>query len=79
MGDQIGWRALARGFRQEAPNWARTLPQLPRLLHQALNRDKPTELAPLLGELAAAQRRQNRLLGLIAALLVVLLVCQYLY
>ena len=79
MAEQIGWRALARGFRQEAPNWARTLPQLPRLLHQALNRDKPAELAPLLAELAAAQRRQNRLLGLIAVLLVVLLVSQYLH
>ena len=79
MKEQIGWRALVRGINQEAPNWARTLPQLPRLVHQALGREKPSDLEPLLAELAAAQRQQNRMLGLIAALLAVLLVCQYVY
>ena len=78
MGEQIGWRALARGLRHEAPNWARTLPQLPRLLHQALNREKPAELAPLLAELAAAQHRQNFLLGLITVLLAALFAVNFL-
>ncbi|MFZ4537382.1 ubiquinone biosynthesis regulatory protein kinase UbiB [Propionivibrio sp.] len=78
MGEQIGWRALARGLQHEAPNWARTLPQLPRLLHQALNREKPGELAPLVAELASAQRQQNLLLGLIAVLLAALLIVNYL-
>jgi ubiquinone biosynthesis protein len=30
MSEQIGWRALVRRLRQEAPYWANTLPQLPR-------------------------------------------------
>ena len=78
MKEQIGWRALVRGINQEAPNWARTLPQLPRLVHQALSREKASDLAPLLAELAAAQRQQNRMLGLIAVLLATLLVANYL-
>jgi ubiquinone biosynthesis protein len=77
MGEQVGWRALARNLKQEAPNWARTMPQLPRLMHQALTREKPAELAPALGELVAAQRRQNIWLGLIALLLAALLAAHY--
>jgi ubiquinone biosynthesis protein len=77
MSEQIGWRALARGLKQEAPNWMHTLPQLPRLVHQALRREPAAELAPLLSEIASAQRRQNLLLGLIAALLAALLAVRY--
>jgi len=77
MSEQLGWRGVLRGLKQEAPNWARTLPQLPRLVHQALSRDKPAELAPILAELAATQRRQNRLLGLIVVLLAAMLAFQY--
>ena len=81
MSEQLGWRAFARGLQQEAPNWARTLPQLPRLTHQALtlSLQKPAELAPFLAKLAASQHRQNRLLSLIAALLTALLVSHYFY
>lgn len=78
MKEQLGWRALARSLQQEAPNWARTLPQLPRLVHQVLTREKSSELAPLLAELGAAQRRQNRLLALIAILVAALIAVQYL-
>ena len=77
MSEQLGWRALARTLKQEAPIWLRTLPQLPRLVHHALSREEPTNLAPILSELAASQRRQNHLLALIAALLLALLVFQH--
>ena len=63
----------------KAPNWARMLPQFPRLVHQALTREPAAELAPMLAELARAQRQQNRWLGVIAVLLAALLVVQYLY
>ena len=76
MSEQVGWRAFVGGLRQEVPHWARTLPQLPRLAHQALARTSPAALAPVLSELALAQRRQNRLLALIAALLAGLLLIQ---
>ena len=77
MSEQLGWRAVLRGLKEESPHWARTVPQLPRLIHQALRRDKPAELAPILAELAATQRRQNRLLGLIALLLLAFLIIPY--
>ena len=70
---------MARNLKQEAPFWLRTLPQLPRLVHQALARDKPADLAPILVQLAAAQRRQNRLLALIAALLAAALVIPFMF
>ena len=79
MSEQLGPRAFLRNLRNEAPNWARIVPQFPRLLHQALTREPSAELAPILAELARTQRQQNRWLGAIAVLLALLLVVQYLY
>jgi ubiquinone biosynthesis protein len=78
MSEQLGRRAFHRGVQQEAPYWARTLPQLPRLVYQALAQPKAPDLAPLLAELARTQRQQRRLLGVIALLLAALLASQYL-
>jgi ubiquinone biosynthesis protein len=77
MNEQIGWRALLRGVQEEAPNWAGTLPQLPRLLHQTLSESAHRRAAHerRLDALAAGQRRQGRLLaaiGLLAAALLAL-------
>jgi len=69
MSEQLGWRGLKKTLELEAPNWARALPQLPRLVHQALARPAHADPAPLLAELVAQQRRQNRLLATIAVLL----------
>ena len=77
MSEQLGWRALLRGVKEESPGWARALPQMPRLVHHALRREGAAQLAPLLAELAAGQRRQNRLLALITVLLLVWLAIQY--
>jgi len=72
MSEQVGWRGLVERIRQEAPYWSTILPQLPRLLHQALTeqaRARPeAETAVLLRE----ARRRNRLLAAIAALLAVI-------
>jgi ubiquinone biosynthesis protein len=78
MSEQLGWRAFKNGLEREAPYWARTLPQLPRLVHQALARPPAADSTPLLAAIASAQRQQNRLLGLIAVLLAALLASQYL-
>jgi ubiquinone biosynthesis protein len=69
MSEQIGWRAVLLGIKDESPNWARALPQLPRLVHQSLRQEGAAQLAPVLTRLVAAQRRQNLLLALIAVLL----------
>ncbi len=78
MREQLGWRSLLRTLKREAPNWSRSLPQLPRLVHQALTRPA-NDVAPLLAELSAAQRRQNRLLALIAVLLAAALIAPFIF
>jgi ubiquinone biosynthesis protein len=76
MSDQIGWRALVRQVAEEAPDWVRTLPQLPRLLHRALTLHGEAALADQVQQLAARQRRQSRLLGLVILLSAALLATQ---
>ena len=72
MNDQLGWRALLRHMKDEAPAWAATLPQLPRLVHQALAAQHDDGARLELARLAADVRRQRRWLaaaGLAVALL----------
>jgi ubiquinone biosynthesis protein len=70
MREQVGWRGLVRTIRHEAPFWAATLPQLPRLVHRALAEDRLRALQAGLERVALQNARRNRLLIiLIAALL----------
>jgi ubiquinone biosynthesis protein len=68
MDEQVGWRALTRRLRQEAPFLATMVPQLPRLIYESLSRPAPAS-SEALHELAAAQRVRNRWLVAIAVLL----------
>ena len=77
MNEQVGWRALLRSLREEAPAWANTLPALPRLLHRALSDERIDQLALLLQETARANRRRNALLSLIGAALLLSLALQW--
>ncbi|HNJ76684.1 MAG TPA: ubiquinone biosynthesis regulatory protein kinase UbiB, partial [Azospira sp.] len=79
MSEQVGLRGLKKAIELEAPNWAHTLPQLPRLVHQALSRPAAPDLSPFLAQIAAGQRRQNTLLALIAALLAGILVAPFFF
>jgi len=69
MAEQVGWRGVLKALRHEAPFWAATLPQLPRLVHRALSQDPLGELRVTLERLADENARRNDLLS---ALLVVL-------
>jgi len=69
MGEQVGWRSLVRTLRQEAPYWAATLPQLPRLLHRLLAEDRMGELHKAMERLAGENARRNRLLAALVGLL----------
>jgi ubiquinone biosynthesis protein len=65
MDQQVGWRALKDQLAAEAPRFARLVPELPRLLHDALRAQahQPARQSDaLLAELLAEQRRTNRLL-----------------
>jgi ubiquinone biosynthesis protein len=73
MEDQIGWRALERKLREEAPFLVTALPQLPRMIYQKLSAP-PAATDAAMKELAAAQRTRNWWLALVAALLAGVLV-----
>ena len=66
MNDQVGWRGLLRRLEKEAPRYAQYLPELPRLVHDALQRpaSSPAE-QELMKALLIEQRRTNRLLQVI--------------
>ena len=55
MSEQVGWRGFIERVRQEAPYWGTLLPQLPRLLHQALDRAAGERTDGARNELAAAR------------------------
>ena len=72
MSDQVGWRGLARRLREEAPEWAQSLPQLPRLVQRALTRHDGHDLQRRLDRLEARQRANTRLLWLALGALLLL-------
>ncbi len=76
MSEQIGWRGLVKSFKQEAPYLARTIQQLPRLVHQALAQPAKADLQPQMERLIAAQQQQNRWLAIIALLLALIISAQ---
>ena len=60
MHKQVGWQGLVERLKNEAPRYAQLLPELPRLVHQALLRGRDSDPATL--ALLMEQRRTNRLL-----------------
>lgn len=56
MREQLGVAGLMRNLRQEAPTWARLLPEMPRLIHRAL----VTREAPVWAEEARRLHEENR-------------------
>ena len=85
MNEQVGWRGLVERLKNEAPRYAQLLPELPRLLHQALRQQAQPTASPALIALLAEQRRTNRLLqglvwaglGFVAGLLAVRLLAPW--
>ena len=68
MSEQVGWRGLIKHVKNEAPQWAALLPQLPRLVHQTLTTPPHTALAAELAALRAEQATQRRRLTWLVAL-----------
>jgi len=61
MQEQVGWRGLLERLKNEAPRFAQLLPELPRLVHRALQQRGERDPA-VLEALLAEQRRTNRML-----------------
>ncbi|PWB42272.1 MAG: ubiquinone biosynthesis regulatory protein kinase UbiB [Rhodocyclales bacterium] len=76
MAERIGLKGLANNLKREAPQWAALLPQLPRLLHRALDQEPLRVLRDEVGRLQEEARRQSALLKLAAGLLAAILVVQ---
>jgi len=70
MQDQVGWRGFVRSLQREAPYWASTLPQLPRLAHRLLAEDR---LAPLERAVQALARENARRNDILSAMLLLFL------
>ena len=68
MSEQLGWRGLTANLKKEAPNWAKMLPQLPRLVHQSLQPRDDSALREELLLLRQSQRRQGWFLAAIFAM-----------
>jgi ubiquinone biosynthesis protein len=67
MNDQVGWRGFVRTLKREAPHWASTLPQVPRLVHKLLAEERALKLQNAFDALHAQGERRNRLLGVLLA------------
>jgi ubiquinone biosynthesis protein len=69
MGEQVGWRGLLERLKAEAPRYSKLLPQLPRLLHQALSAQADhgaqQEHAAMAKRMLAEQQHTNFLLRVI--------------
>jgi ubiquinone biosynthesis protein len=79
MSEQIGWRALARQVREEAPFWGTMLPQLPRLLSQRLTEEPASNLKLQLQQMVAAQKRQSRWLFMLAIAIAALVLIELIH
>ncbi|MBL8519332.1 MAG: hypothetical protein JNK75_01555 [Betaproteobacteria bacterium] len=72
MDEQIGWRGVVRQLRHEAPQWAGMLPQLPRLVHRALENNPTQQLSEIrqaIDDLDRTQRFQSMVLLVLMLLL----------
>lgn len=74
MNEQVGWRGLLRTLKNEVPQWATTLPTLPRKLSDLLSTDKTEIVLEGYIRLMREQKRQNFWLAVIAISMVVLLI-----
>lgn len=75
MDAQIGWRALAEHARKEAPRYAKMLPAMPRLLHDALGAQakQREDLHAIERQLAGLRLEQRRLRQLVQVVVFVAL------
>jgi len=74
MSEQLGWRSMLEILKKEAPLWGKVLPQLPRLIHEKLQRDTSVQLAPLQKQLAEQANSQRWLLRVMTIAIVLLAV-----
>ena len=70
MSEQLGWRGLIRQLKKEGPQWTATLPQLPRLIHRALENDPSARLQAIETAIDRLNRTQRFQSAVLLALLI---------
>jgi ubiquinone biosynthesis protein len=81
LSEQAGPRGLLRQLRKEGPLWISTIPQIPRLVHRALESDPGEKLAAIeraISRVEKTQRWQTYVLTMLVAG-IVLVLAAYLY
>lgn len=73
MNERVGLLGFLKNLEAEAPNWAANLPEIPRLVHRALAQPRAPIRDEALARIASGQKRQNRLLAGMLAVLAALL------
>ena len=59
IAEQLGWRGLIKQLKKEGPQWTATLPQLPRLIHRALENDPSARLEAIENAINRVNRTQR--------------------
>ena len=81
MSEQVGFRGLIKQLRKEGAQWMATIPQLPRLIHRALEANPSERLADIERAINRVERTQrfqtSVLIGLVG--LLALVASGYLY
>ena len=77
MSEQLGWRGLVKNLKNEAPEWASLLPQIPRLMHGYLARNNSTQLERWRKEWLQQQKHQSRMMFILFLLVILVLLAQY--
>ena len=73
MSEQIGWRGVMRQIKKEGPQWASMLPELPRLVHRALENNPSAQLAAIERAINRVERTQRLQTAVLATVIVVLM------
>lgn len=79
MNEQIGWRGALKQLKKEGPLLAATLPEIPRLLHRALENDPSARLHQIEQALNRINRTQRVQTGVLLTLVVLTTVVAGLY
>ena len=74
--DQIGWQGVWRNLKDEAPYWASSLPQLPRLVHRLVAENHAEKMQLAAAALHAQGERRNRWIAALVILLGLWLIAQ---
>ncbi|MCO6505356.1 MAG: ubiquinone biosynthesis regulatory protein kinase UbiB [Snodgrassella sp.] len=74
MHNQIGFRALWRVLKQEAPDWAQMLPALPRKIDALVDEKRQLQWREAYLHLVRTQRRQNLWLAIIALVMLAIFI-----